>query len=374
MREVRSYGRNQTVRYNHKLKRPKMLNHTGRIGREEDTIRDGPHTNNRNHPGRIKPVGWDVKPQKTNLSFSGSVAESFIPVLSSKASAGKEATPDVDIKPRQGKKLGNSPAQLLTEPYMHSLHKAWTDNLLGRNEQRVRKKLFQAIKHQRKVNCVPSGTQFKETQRIMDSNQLTINYSAVQDSLCNDKYLPTNVPCSNDAQHVVNSKRKRARQSFPWAYTRDWKAGDLILQRQQRQYPVCCKWFCHKTNVSGWKAHLRLHGITDNDNDSFTSSGKLSVQATLSCVCKPRFSTLVLEGFENAVVDYVVQGGVTLRAAGSERFKQFVVALTHGYEPPSTRIILRRIVELHRVLEPALAAFLCNVTVAISLTLDGQQV
>lgn len=92
---------------------------------------------------------------------------------------------------------------------------------------------------------------------------------------------------------------------------------------------------------------------------------------TFTCVRKSRFSTLVLEGFENAVVDYVVQGGVTLRAAGSERFKQFVVALMHCYEPPSTRTILRRIVELHRVLELALAAFLCNLTVTISLTLDG---
>ncbi|OAE20506.1 hypothetical protein AXG93_948s1130 [Marchantia polymorpha subsp. ruderalis] len=145
----------------------------------------------------------------------------------------------------------------------------------------------------------------------MDSSQLTINYSAVQDSLCNDESLPTDVRCNNDAQYVVNSKRKRARQSFPWAYTRDWKAGDPILERQQRQK------------------------------------------------------------FENAVVDYVVQGGVTLRAAGSEHFKQFVGALTHGYEPPSTRTILRRIVELHRVLKPALAAFLCNLNVAISLTLDG---
>ncbi|BBN17194.1 hypothetical protein Mp_7g12680 [Marchantia polymorpha subsp. ruderalis] len=83
------------------------------------------------------------------------------------------------------------------------------------------------------------------------------------------------------------------------------------------------------------------------------------------------FLTLTLEEFKNIVVDCVVQGGVTLRAAGSERFKKFVVALTHGYEPLSTRTILRRIFELHRVFKPALAAFLCNQTVAISLNLDG---
>jgi hypothetical protein len=49
----------------------------------------------------------------------------------------------------------------------------------------------------------------------------------------------------------------------------------------------------------------------------------------------------------------------------------FVVLLTNGYEPPSTRPILRRITELYRILEPLLAAFLCSLNVAISLTLDG---
>ncbi|PTQ38991.1 hypothetical protein MARPO_0048s0096, partial [Marchantia polymorpha] len=39
--------------------------------------------------------------------------------------------------------------------------------------------------------------------------------------------------------------------------------------------------------------------------------------------------------------------------------------------PPLTRTIIRRIVELHRVLEPALAALLCNLNVVISLTLYG---
>ncbi|OAE26014.1 hypothetical protein AXG93_4601s1130 [Marchantia polymorpha subsp. ruderalis] len=92
---------------------------------------------------------------------------------------------------------------------------------------------------------------------------------------------------------------------------------------------------------------------------------------TLRCVFKTMIPALVLEGFENVVVDYIVQGGVTLRAVGNERFKQFVVTLTHVYEPPLTRTILRRIVELHRVLEPALKSFLCNLTVAMSSTLDG---
>jgi len=83
------------------------------------------------------------------------------------------------------------------------------------------------------------------------------------------------------------------------------------------------------------------------------------------------FSEPVLRKYENAVVDYVVEGGVTLRVAGGVRFKKFIVSLTNGYEPPSTRTILRRIAELYRILEPLLPAFLCNLNVTISLTLDG---
>jgi hypothetical protein len=70
-------------------------------------------------------------------------------------------------------------------------------------------------------------------------------------------------------------------------------------------------------------------------------------------------------------VDYVVEGGVTLHAAGDVRFKKFVVSLTNGYEPPSIRTILRRIVELYCILEPLLVTFLCSLDVAISLKLDG---
>ncbi|CAM6017484.1 unnamed protein product [Sphagnum balticum] len=57
-------------------------------------------------------------------------------------------------------------------------------------------------------------------------------------------------------------------------------------------------------------------------------------------------------------------------ASPCARLVAFVVLLTNGYEPPSTRTILRRIVELYRILEPLLAAFLCSLDVAISLTLD----
>jgi hypothetical protein len=83
------------------------------------------------------------------------------------------------------------------------------------------------------------------------------------------------------------------------------------------------------------------------------------------------FPEAVLRKYENAVINYVIEGGVTLRAAGGDRFKNFVHELTNGYEPPSTRIILRRMAELFRILQPLLAQFLCSLDVAISLTFDG---
>ncbi|CAM6030955.1 unnamed protein product [Sphagnum balticum] len=81
--------------------------------------------------------------------------------------------------------------------------------------------------------------------------------------------------------------------------------------------------------------------------------------------------TSVLRKYENVVVDYIVEGGIKLRTAGNVCFKKFVVSLTNGYEPPLTRTIQQQIVELYRILEPLLVAFLCNLDVAISLTLDG---
>lgn len=48
----------------------------------------------------------------------------------------------------------------------------------------------------------------------MDNMQLTVSYSVVQDSLCDDKSFPTNMPCSDDAHHVVNSKRNELNNSI----------------------------------------------------------------------------------------------------------------------------------------------------------------
>jgi hypothetical protein len=97
-------------------------------------------------------------------------------------------------------------------------------------------------------------------------------------------------------------------------------------------------------------------------------SGNVMFQSTLNS--KPVFPKPVLRKYKNVVMDYVVEGGVTLRAAGDVRFKKFVVSLTNGYELPLIQTILRRIVELYRILEPLLATFLCSLDVAISLMLD----
>jgi hypothetical protein len=111
------------------------------------------------------------------------------------------------------------------------------------------------------------------------------------------------------------------------------------------------------------------HDITSNNTASSAPSDNVMFQLTLST--KPVFPEPVLRKYENAIMDYIVEGGITLRAVGDVRFKKFVVLLTNGYEPLSTRTILRRIVKLYRILEPLMAAFLCNLDIAISLTLDS---
>jgi len=169
---------------------------------------------------------------------------------------------------------------------------------------------------------------------------------------------------------VAKSKRKRQKHQFPWEYVKDWQDDDSAKHCGKCQCTVCRKWYSRSTNASSWKAHMKsMHNITGNDIALSASSGKVIFQSTLSS--KPVFSEPVLRKYKNAVVDYVVEGGITLRAVGGVRFKKFVVSLTNGYEPPSTRTILRRITELYNILEPLLAAFLCSLDVAISLMLDG---
>ena len=80
----------------------------------------------------------------------------------------------------------------------------------------------------------------------------------------------------------------------------------------------------------------------------------------------------VLNKYENAVVDFVIGGDISLRAAGEPRFNKLVETLTNGcYHPPSTRTMLRRTVELFNIAQPLLATFLCSLDSCVSLTMDG---
>jgi hypothetical protein len=57
------------------------------------------------------------------------------------------------------------------------------------------------------------------------------------------------------------------------------------------------------------------HGITGRDTTSCAPSGKVMFQSMFSS--KPVFPEPVLHKYENAIVDYVVEGGVTLRAGAT---------------------------------------------------------
>ena len=83
------------------------------------------------------------------------------------------------------------------------------------------------------------------------------------------------------------------------------------------------------------------------------------------------FPDHVARKYENVVVDFVIGGDISFRAAGGTRFKELLQSLTNGYSPPSTCTILRHIVELYLIARPLLAAFFSSLNVAISLTLDG---
>ncbi len=139
---------------------------------------------------------------------------------------------------------------------------------------------------------------------------------------------------------VDKSKRKRQKHQFPWEYVKDRQDDDFAKHCGKHQCMVCCKWYSGSTNVLGWKAHMKsAHDITSSDTASSASSGNVMFQLTLNS--KPVFPEPVLRKYKNVVVDYVVEGGVTLRAVGSIRFKKFIVSLTNEYELPSTRMILR---------------------------------
>jgi hypothetical protein len=173
------------------------------------------------------------------------------------------------------------------------------------------------------------------------------------------------------------SRRKRKRADFPWSHTHEWKSGDPPRQQGKRKCLVCQKWFSSATNAQGWKVHLSvqhhvtaksLHKDAVSSDSSMHVGRKMSQQATIQSMPLPQH---VLRKYENAIVDYVIGGDISLRAAGEPRFQQLVASLTNGYKPPSTRTILRRTVELFNIAQPLLANFLCNLDSCVSLTMDG---
>jgi hypothetical protein len=181
------------------------------------------------------------------------------------------------------------------------------------------------------------------------------------------------------ASGVTQHRRKRLKADFPWSYTRDWVTGDSSIALGKRQCQQCKKWFSSSTNAQGWKAHLLAqHGIkkpSEEDSSSTSLSspggGGKSRHQQQSLMKKMTLPAHTVRIFENAVVDYVVNGDISLRAAGEERFRCFVRALTNGYSPPSTRTILRQTVELFSLAQPLLATYLCELDVSVSLTMDG---
>jgi hypothetical protein len=93
-----------------------------------------------------------------------------------------------------------------------------------------------------------------------------------------------------------------------------------------------------------------LHG----DTEDTSSRQSLQVQQSMK---KRTFPGHEVRAFENAIVDFVIGGDISLRAAGEQRFQELVLILTGGYTPPSTRTILRRTVELFSVAQPLLGNF-----------------
>jgi hypothetical protein len=143
------------------------------------------------------------------------------------------------------------------------------------------------------------------------------------------------------------------------------------------------KWFSQATNAQGWKVHLKnQHSVTDAaiasntlsqvlaDDNGTTSSSQRGLQLQKTITKRP-LPPHMARKHENAIIDYVIGGDISLRAAGEPRFQQLVSSLTDGYIPPSTRTILRRTVELFNIVQPLLAKFLCSLDVRVSLTMDG---
>jgi hypothetical protein len=115
---------------------------------------------------------------------------------------------------------------------------------------------------------------------------------------------------------LSNYKRKRQRSQFSWEYTREWALGDASSAKGRRQCIQCRKWFSISTNASGWKIHLyKKHGIGPPRSGIACSENSLSgrgthlVQRSISAATSP---DRLLVKFENAVVEFVISGGLSL--------------------------------------------------------------
>ena len=182
----------------------------------------------------------------------------------------------------------------------------------------------------------------------------------------------------NSPQVQHQNRRKRPRGDFPWAYTHDWVSGDPQRVRNKRQCVLCKKWFSSSTNAQGWKVHLKnQHHVTSlasvmlADDEDGTTSSRQTTQLHQAIKNRPLPPHVPARKIENAIVDYVVGGGISLRAAGEQPFQKLITTLTDGYTPPSTRTILRRTVELFNIAQPLLAQFLYSLDVCVSLSIDG---
>ena len=67
-------------------------------------------------------------------------------------------------------------------------------------------------------------------------------------------------------------------------------------------------------------------GVNNEEGAALPSTGILQLQQTIKIPLPPH----VVRRFENANVDYVIGGDVSLCAAGEERFKQLEMSLTNG--------------------------------------------
>jgi hypothetical protein len=97
-------------------------------------------------------------------------------------------------------------------------------------------------------------------------------------------------------------------------------------------------WFSSGKNTQGWKIHLsKQHHITAMSLQVQSSQKRpAGRQAAMLSMPLPQH---VVHKYENAVVNYIIGGDISLRVAGEQRFYKLVETLTNGcYKPPSANM------------------------------------